>query len=93
MEGSVRALGWLMGIRAVLSSIHAIWVFEKWSGVVWRGWGHEAVVSCPDDEDGASEGALLVGPGEQERRFGDGGDVLGEVAADLGVLRSGWIES
>jgi len=49
------------------------------------GGGHELVVSCPDDEDRAGEAALLVGPGEQLVGFGDGAEVLGEVAADLGV--------
>jgi len=48
--------------------------------------GHEFVLSCPDDEDRAGEGALLVGPGEQLLGFGDGAEVLGEVAADLGVV-------
>ena len=33
--------------------------------------GHEFVVSCPDDEDRAGEGALLVGPLEQLLGFGD----------------------
>ena len=50
------------------------------------GWGRESVLSCSDDEDRAGEGALLVGPGEQLLGFGDVGEVLGEVAADLGVL-------
>ena len=50
------------------------------------GGGHELVFSCPDDEDRAGEAALLVGPGEQLVGFGDGAEVLGEVAADLGVV-------
>ena len=50
------------------------------------GEGHELVFSCPDDEDRAGEAALLVGPGEQLVGFGDGAEVLGEVAADLGVV-------
>ena len=47
---------------------------------------HEFVFSCPDDQDRASEGALLVGPGEQQLGFGDVAEVHGEVAADLGVV-------
>ena len=50
------------------------------------GGGHEFVVSCPDDEDRAGEGALLVGPLEQQLGLGDVAEVLGEVAADLGVV-------
>ena len=50
------------------------------------GGGHELVFSCPDDEDRAGEAALLVGPGEQLAGFGDAAEVLGEVAADLGVV-------
>lgn len=50
------------------------------------GGGHEFVFSCPDGEDRAGEGALLVGPGEQLLGFGDVAEVPGEVAADLGVL-------
>jgi len=50
------------------------------------GGGHELVFSCPDDEDRAGEAALLVGPGEQLAGFGDGAEVLGEVAAALGVV-------
>ena len=48
--------------------------------------GYELVFSCPDDEDRAGEGALLVGPLEQLLRLGDVAQVLGEVAADLGVV-------
>ena len=44
------------------------------------------VFSWPDDEDRADEGGLLVGPGEQLVGFEDVGEVLGEVAADPGVL-------
>ena len=50
------------------------------------GGGHELVVSCPDDEDRAGEGALLVGPDEQHLGLGDVAEVLGEVAADLSVV-------
>ena len=39
------------------------------------GGGHELVVSCPDDEDRAGEGALLVGPLEQLLGFGDVAEV------------------
>ena len=35
---------------------------------------------------GPVKGALLVGPLEQLLGFGDGAEVLGEVAADLGVV-------
>ena len=49
------------------------------------GW-HELVASCPDDEDRAGEGALLVGSGEQLLGPGDVAEVLGEVAADLGIV-------
>ena len=47
---------------------------------------HEVVFPCPDDEDRAGEGALLVGLGEQQLGFGDVAEVLGEVAAGLGVV-------
>ena len=50
------------------------------------GGGHEFVVSCPDDEDRAGEGALLVGPLEQLLGLGDVAEVLVEVAADFGVV-------
>ena len=43
-------------------------------------------MSCPDDEDRAGEGALLVGPLEQLLGLGDVAEVLVEVAADLGVV-------
>ena len=43
-------------------------------------------MSCPDDEDRAGEGALLVGPLEQLLGLGDVAEALGEVAADLGVV-------
>ena len=45
-----------------------------------------SLFSCPDDEDRAGEGALLAGPGQQLPGFEDGAEVLGEVAADLGVV-------
>ena len=48
--------------------------------------GHELVVSCPDDEDRAGNGALLVGPLEQLLGLGDVAEVLVEVAANLAVV-------
>lgn len=50
------------------------------------GGGHEFLFLCPDDEDRAGEGALLVGPDEQLLGFGEGAGVLGDVATDLGVV-------
>ena len=61
-------------------------VLEVVGESVGVGGRHEFVVSCPDDEDRADEGALLVGPLEHLLGFGDVAEVLVEVAADLGVV-------
>ena len=65
---------------------HQLCVLEVFGESFGVGGGHELVVSCPDDEDRTGEGALQVGPLEQLLRLGDGAEVLGEVAADLGVV-------
>ena len=65
---------------------HELGVLEVVGESFGVGGGHELVVSYPDDEDRAGEGALLVGPVEQLLGFGDVAEVLGEVAADLGVV-------
>ena len=65
---------------------HEVCILEVFGWSFGVGGGHELVVSCPDDEDRPSEGALLIGPLEQLLRLGDAAEVLGEVAADLGVV-------
>ena len=65
---------------------HQLGVLEVFGKSFGVGGGHELVVSCPDDEDRAGEGALLVGPLEQLLGIWNSAEVLGEVAADLGVV-------
>ena len=65
---------------------HELGVLEVFGESFGVGGGHELVVSCLDEEDRAGEGALLVGPVEQQLGLGDVAEVLVEVAADLGVV-------
>ena len=99
-EAAVRSIRGEEGLEVVCQSLglvdgdegsavvdpHQVGVLEVFGESFGAGGGHELVVSCPDDEDRAGEGALLVGPLEQLLRFGDVAEVLVEVAADLAVV-------